>query len=348
MRILSMSQSHFLHSIGTSLSVAVVIAATAMGQGSANNSGASGSSFLNIGVGARAMGMAGAISTLSDDPTALYWNPAGIAFINDIQISAEHTQWVADIQHSFFGAVVPLTDQFKLGVSVVYLSSGDIEITTIEQPRGTGSSYSVSDVALGTTLGWSVTNSFSIGATMKYIQNSLYTLTATGIGFDVGTRFNTQYHGIVVALAVTNLGTTREYRGEALDFSYPPPYPGAEPIHASYSNVPFSLPLTYRAGVGLELFEFFEMPKEDQKLHLDADLVQPYNSVEVLQLGGEYSYSGMFFVRSGYVFNADELGFNAGVGTRLTIEGFEVKVDYAFSHLKHFDSVNRVGISLGL
>ncbi len=320
----------------------------AMGQGSANNSGASGSAFLNIGVGARAMGMGGAVASFIDDPTALYWNPSGIAGIDRIEIAAEQNRWVADMQHSFFGAVVPLTDQFKFGASVIYLTSGDIEMTTIDQPRGTGTTYAASDLSLGATLGWSVTNAFSVGATIKYIRNTLYTLTSGGLGFDVGTRFNTQYHGITVALAVSNLGGMREYRGDALDFQYPPPYPGAAPIHASFNNTQFSLPVSYRAGVGTELFEFLDQPIEGQKLRLAADLLQPYDSPEKLNMGGEYAYNNSFFLRTGYIFNADELGFNAGAGVRVNVGGVNLRADYGYASLKRFDAVHRFGIGIEL
>lgn len=317
-----------------------------LSQGNANNAGASGSAFLDIGVGARAMGMAGAVGTLVSDPTALYWNPAGIASINTMEVSVERTQWVADMQHSFFGLVVPLNDQFKAGLSVIYLTSGDIDITTIDQPQGTGETYSANDVALGGTLGWSVTNALSVGASLKYVRNTLYNLSASGIAFDVGTRFDTQYHGLMVAFAVSNLAGNRAYSGTALNFEYPPPYPGAEPIQASFSNTEFSLPLSYRASVGAELFQFIEAPMENHKLNIGADLLQPYDSPEKLQIGAEYGYNDAFFVRTGYVFNADELGLNAGVGVHVGLQGLNLRVDYAYAELVHFNAVHRFGVEL--
>jgi hypothetical protein len=319
-----------------------------IGQGNANNSGASGSAFLDIGVGARAMGMGGAVATLVSDPTALYWNPAGIASINTVEVSVERTEWVADMQHSFFGLVVPLNDQFKAGLSVIYLTSGNIDITTIDQPQGTGETYSASDVALGGTLGWSVTNVLSVGASLKYVRNTLYNLTASGIAFDVGTRFDTQFHGLMVAFAVSNLAGNRAYQGASLNFEYPPPYPGADPIQANFTNTEFSLPLSYRASVGTELFQFIDDPLEGHKLNIGADLLQPYDSPEKLQLGAEYGYNDAFFVRTGYIFNADELGLNAGVGVHVNLEGLNLRVDYGYAQLVHFNGVQRFGVELAM
>jgi hypothetical protein len=316
-------------------------------QGSATNTGSTGSAFLNIGVGARAMGMGGAFGTLADDPTALYWNPAGIAGLQEVRVSVEHTWWVADMRHDFLGVVVPLDDRFKLGLSVIYFSSGDIEITTIEQPKGTGQTYSTSDMSLGGTLSWALTNDLSVGATLKYIRNDLYNLAASGIAFDAGAQFNTRFHSLSVALAVANLGGQMQYTGASLDFQYPPPYPGAEPIRASFNNTPFSLPLTYRAGLLLEAFELFEQPLQGHKLFIAGDLVQPSDGPNKFNLGAEYSYDGRFFLRSGYIFNADELGFNAGGGVRVPFEGITLEAQYAFSSLKSFSAVHRLGVGAG-
>jgi hypothetical protein len=319
-----------------------------LAQGSANNNGASGSAFLNIGVGARAMGMAGAVGATIDDPTALYWNPAGIAGLQGIRIAAEHNQWVADMNHEFFGLVVPLNDQFNIGLSVVYFSSGDIEITTIDEPRGTGRMYNTSDLSLGGTISWVVTSDLSVGATLKYIKNSLYTVSAQGIAFDAGAVFNTRFHSLCIALAATNLSANREYRGDALDFEYPPPYPGAEAIRASFNNTPFSLPLTYRAGISLEVFELIDQPMEGHTVHMAVDLVQPWDGPEKVSLGAEYAFDKTFFARTGYIFNADELGFNAGGGVRIGMGGTTVDLNYAVSTLQRFSAVHRIGLGIAL
>ena len=317
-------------------------------QGSANNTGSTGSAFLTIGVGARAMGLAGAFGSLANDPTALYWNPAGIASIDRIQFSFEHTWWVAEMRHDFVGAVIPLNENFKVGVSVIYFSSGEIEITTIEEPKGTGSTYSAGDLALGGTLAWALTDDLSVGATLKYIRNDLYNLSATGLAFDAGAQFNTRFRSIAVALAVVNLGGQMQYAGPSLNFQYPPPYPDAEPIQAQFTNTAFSIPLTYRASIQLEFFQFLGLSVSDHKADIGLDLVQRSDGLSQLHLGAEYSFSGIVQVRSGYTFNADELGFCAGAGVHVPFEGIELETNYAFSMVRSFTGVHRLGIGVSL
>ena len=114
--------------------------------------GGSGSQFLKIGVGARAMGMGGAFGGVADDITALYWNPAGIASLKGVNLGFEYNSWFGDMKHSFVGLEFPLSDDYRFGLSVVMLDAGSIDITTLTAPEGTGSSYNVNDIAIGGTI----------------------------------------------------------------------------------------------------------------------------------------------------------------------------------------------------
>src|SRR5512140_3342709 len=62
--------------------------------------------FLTIGQGARALGMGSAFVAVADDPSAMYWNPAGIADLNGVNVVVEHTNWIADLQYEYLGATV--------------------------------------------------------------------------------------------------------------------------------------------------------------------------------------------------------------------------------------------------
>jgi len=48
---------------------------------SGQDTGTTGSTFLKLGAGARAIGMGSAFTGLSDDATAIYWNPAGFFYV---------------------------------------------------------------------------------------------------------------------------------------------------------------------------------------------------------------------------------------------------------------------------
>ena len=118
--------------------------------------------FLKIPVGARSVALSGAYTGLVDDATALYWNPAGIARIDRITVALNHAELFAGITHDFVGMVFPM-GQNVFGVSFIMLNSGDIEVTTVDEPMGTGESYSVSNIAAGLSFSRQLTDKFSVG-----------------------------------------------------------------------------------------------------------------------------------------------------------------------------------------
>ena len=65
------------------------------------SSAAETASFLNIGVGARALGMGGAYTALADDANALYWNPAGLSKLEQREFTASHAEMFASTRLDF-------------------------------------------------------------------------------------------------------------------------------------------------------------------------------------------------------------------------------------------------------
>ena len=75
------------------LTLALALVATAVAPTAAfAATGETGFAFLKLGVGARAMGMGSAYVAIADDPTALYWNPAGLASVTKTQVTAMHNE----------------------------------------------------------------------------------------------------------------------------------------------------------------------------------------------------------------------------------------------------------------
>ncbi len=65
--------------------------------------------FLKIGAGARALGMGEAFVAVADDGTAGYWNPAGLVFVKQREVSALHAeQFGALVNYDFASYVHPL------------------------------------------------------------------------------------------------------------------------------------------------------------------------------------------------------------------------------------------------
>jgi hypothetical protein len=84
--------------------------------------------FLAIGVGARALGMSGAVSSLSDDVTSGYWNPAGLTRVRgNLQAALMHSEYFAGIAKYDYGAVAaPIDATRTVGLSMIRFAVDDI------------------------------------------------------------------------------------------------------------------------------------------------------------------------------------------------------------------------------
>jgi hypothetical protein len=316
---------------------------TSTTNGNFNNLGASGSTFEKLGVGARAAGMGGAFSALADDISALYWNPAGIARLKGINVSATYTQWYAGITHNFIGAVLPISDRYRFGVSLIVLDNGSLSKATIQKDANAGT-YNANDLAFGITLAGALTDRFSFGATVKYIRSSILDLSADGIGFDAGSLYQTDFYHMKISLALTNLGPDRNFQGNSLAIvaSDPTFNSTARPADALLVTSNFSLPLAFRIGLATDVFQG---QMQDQKLNVAFDFAAHSDGPESYNIGGEYIWNDIIAFRAGYGFNQDQLGLGLGAGFKYKSEDFMGNIDYSINTTKNFGLINRLSIS---
>ncbi|MEW5992999.1 MAG: PorV/PorQ family protein, partial [Candidatus Zixiibacteriota bacterium] len=126
--------------------------------------GASGAQFLKIGVGSRYQAMGEASVAMADDIYAAYWNPAGLAEIENGAVGFTNVNWILDINLNYVALAKNFQDWGVVGVSASILSMGDQEITTFEQQDGTGQFFSATSYAVGLSYARQLTTRFSFGA----------------------------------------------------------------------------------------------------------------------------------------------------------------------------------------
>ncbi|HRP02571.1 MAG TPA: PorV/PorQ family protein [Candidatus Kapabacteria bacterium] len=304
--------------------------------------GGAGGQFLKIGVGARATSMAGAYCSVVDDLSAIHWNPAGLAKIKTMTAEFSYNQWFATYSHNFGALAMPVGSEFTAALSVTSLGSGDIPITTIERPNGSGASYTVQDVAIGLTFAGYLTDQFSFGVTAKYVNNSFASLSSGGLAFDVGTLFDTQFMGIKLGFSIHNLGLTQSYTGaDLLTNRKLWSAMNASPLDATYNSFAYSLPLIFRAGVSSEVY------KDEENAVLGSFDFSTFSDVpEQFAIGAEYVWKDLLALRGGYVMGQDQLGLAGGFGIKYDGGAFGGRIDYSINPTKNLGLVNRITVGL--
>jgi len=157
--------------------------------------------FLKIGVGARALGMSNAFIATADDVTSGYWNPAGLANMeNDFQFSFMHSEYFAGIANYDYAAFATRIDSMStLGFSFIRFGVDDIPNTTllidangnIDFNRVT--SFTAADYAgIISYSRKSKTEGLTYGGNVKVIRRIIGDFSqAWGFGLDVGAQYRT-------------------------------------------------------------------------------------------------------------------------------------------------------------
>ena len=106
---------------------AFVITQLAQGQAFRNFS----NEFLNLGVDAAAFGMGKAVIASSADVNSIYWNPAGLTKVTDIQGALMHAEYFQGIgKYDYAAFAKPINDQSTFAVSFIRFGVDDILNTT--------------------------------------------------------------------------------------------------------------------------------------------------------------------------------------------------------------------------
>lgn len=307
------------------------------------NLGTSGAQFLQLPVGARSEAMGGAIVGLADDASAIFWNPAGIVKVNNVQAHFSYMNWFDLFDFNAASLVYNAGELGVFGASMVLFSTDEMEITTEEEPNGTGRFFDAGDIALGISYAKYLTDRFSVGLTVKYVNQRIWNETASGVAFDIGTQYRLDFQNLTIAMCMTNFGADMKYDGPDLDFTYRKDdnFPQSRLIPSRLITQEYPLPLNFQVGIGFDVFEY-----EFVKMKGAFDVTHPNDNAERAHFGTEFAFFDRIFVRAGYKYNYDDQDFTFGAGANVPLGSTAVYFDYAFSLYDILPSVHRISVNL--
>lgn len=301
-----------------SVGIALAIAASAM-PGSAqqrsdleqeNNIpyGTRSGEFLLLPVGGRATAMGSAFTALANDISSLYWNPAGAAQLENRAAMLSYIDYLVDTRHIWAGFATPIGGDRVIGFQVGTFGFSDQPEYTVEQPDGTGRTYSVSMTNIGVTFAQQFTDRFGFGITGKMITENLAGPTGSTWGVDFGTNYTTQVGGRTIrgAFTITNLGGTLKHSGSELAIELPEQDPNLPPgtKKAQYESKAWDLPVAFRVGVAYDA-----LSSATNRLTMAGEFAQPSGNDVTGAVGAEYALTGVgnftFAARAGFNYESD-------------------------------------------
>lgn len=296
---------------------------------SADGAGTTVFNFLKIEVGARATGMGGAFSAVADDGTAPYWNPAGLAQLNQKQITAMHLSWLEGVNYQFLSYIHPTRSAGTFGVSAYYLSMDGIPSYDAFGAKLDGA-LGASDAAFALSYGRKLAG-LELGVNAKYIRETLADESAAGFAADAGLlyRYTISNSFFLKKWFKRDFGSEVRFALSAQNLG-----PGATFVEESQP-----LPANYRFGISQDFLNDRLTTATDVNLPSDNDLY--------MTTGFEYRLNDWIALRAGYRFpsSRNQYDIQPGLVGGVGLGNEYMSVDYAFVPYSAMGVTHRVGLT---
>ncbi len=274
---------------------------------------------LTKGAGARPLAMGGAFVAAANDATAAYWNPAGLALIDDIEITTMHSAQ-SDLQsYDFLNIAFKTESAGSYALSYLRLGVGDIALTNADSPNVIGTT-TYSDQAALISGGWKLSKQFAIGGTIKLLKTDAASASAFGFGSDLGLLFKPIKE---LAFGIT----ARDYTGGSYI-----QWQGTttNPTQVLQPSVTVGVSWTEEFGKRQNQGDA-PVPVSTLSVNFDADTLYAGKALNNYHFGVEYWYKQFVAVRGGletkgFQFDNDSFTPSAGVG----LWAYLFEIDYAF------------------
>ncbi|MDD5382720.1 MAG: PorV/PorQ family protein [Candidatus Margulisbacteria bacterium] len=282
-----------------------------------NQTGTMAGNFLKLGGGVRAASMGNAFVALSDDPSAIYWNPAGLTQLKTMAFSSMHNSFLADMSYSNLTLnLFESRTNLSSGLSLDYVSAGEMEETSASQPYGTGRKFTPVFIALTAPFAFQLLPPLSFGLNVKTLIDRIDTAEAIGYAFDAGILWK-------ITETYSAGFCARNFAGALSEFSQA----GAQAQYPLASN--------YALGLCCRL----------PNLILALDYNLPSDNQNYYSLGAEYNFRDTFFGRVGFSTRSEEnAGGNLGAG--LGLKFGMARLDYAYVPYGDLGVTQRIAFSL--
>jgi len=287
------------------------------------NAGNSSAQFLKINPGGRTPGLGNAGTSLSGMAESLFYNPSGLGYLENTEISGNYSKWFEKMNYSSAAVGVPVKNIGTFGAGFIGLFYGDIPIV-IQDSSGelsnTGDNTSANDIAFYLSYGRKLMNIFSAGVNIKLINQTLEEETATSVSFDISGMTKLLEDKLGIGFVIQNIGTK-----------------------AKFMKSEYNLPLIIKLGTGYEVLKY----KKHTGL-LVMDVIKPMDDNFKFNAGLEYGFNKMIYIRGGYQAGYDLNTFTIGGGLNLPIKSNYTRVDYAYVPYGSLGATHRIGLVFGL
>ena len=296
-----------------------------------------------------------------------YSNVAGLASTEKTELIFAQTSWLQYGSELFnanesvssinaFGFSQKIGESGVMGLGVMSMNFGDIEITTVDMPDGGIGTFSPKFMNIGASYAHIFSNSIQGGFTLRMISEQISDVSANGVAFDAGIQYRTgEQDELKFGISFKNWGPRMSFAGDGLSFRGIIPggsdddYKMTVEQRGSY----FDLPALFNIGMS------YDINLINHRLTGAGTFTSNSFQKDQYRLGGEYSYKEYFMLRAGFVYEEGLLEFDTrttavvGPTAGFTVElpmgnGSTFGVDYSYRYTTPFKGCHAIGCRIDL
>lgn len=266
------------------------------------NTAETGLAFLKIVTNPRLEAMGGVQTSISKNEESLTSNPSGLGENFGSSILVIHNNFLQSDRSNFVG-IKTADEKNAFGLAVRLHNVYGIELRNdvpTDSPFGeTTANFLVANFSYSRKH----SNTWDYGISLKYLYEDIFRYSAKGYAVDLGTKVHLLENDLNFGLSILNLGKMEKLDAESTD-----------------------LPKSINFGVDYRFLDFVE----SANLILAADYQNDFGNGTFYKTGLEIGYKQAFFIRSGYRFGYEAIGFSTGFG----LNWLNYSLDYSFTPYK--------------
>ncbi len=323
--------------------------------------------FLQIEPDSRTAGMGNSGVAIADNATAVFWNPAGLAFQEGHEVSITHADWLpnfnVDMFYDYLAGRYYVEGIGTIGGHITFLNLGE------QEHRDAGNNligeFSSYEIAGGFSYGFKLNENFAVGTGIRFIFSNLVpsgTLVegqtarnGTSVGLDLGTLYRSNHFLVAnreaqirAGLNLSNLGPSIQYTDEAQKDPLPTllrvgwaykmdlDQDGFNSITLSndFSKIMARYETDEEGGpVAMNPLKALVRSWDTISRHDGQQTVElPLSEQIMIGVGLEYWYDNLFALRTGYFYESPNNGnrefLTFGAGLRYNIFGVDFSYIY--------------------
>ncbi len=337
--------------------------------GNEERAGEAGASHMLINPWVRSVGFGGANTASAIGLEAMNLNVAGMAYTNRTELMFVNKNWLSgsDTKVNSFGFTQKIGESNVLGVSIMSMSFGEIDITTEDLPEGGIGTYSPSYLNFDLAYAKMFSDRISGGFVVKIVSESISNITRRGVAFNAGVKYVTgENDRIKFGISLNNVGPTIGAGGEGLTFTNTDPNTS---ITSTQQRRVTSYQVPSLLNIGAS-YDFFVAPVKDSasnaikanhRITLAGNFTANSFTKDQYRIGLEYGFKNMFMLRAGYVledgtwFDANKRtsaytgpAFGGSIVAPLGKSGSTFGLHYAYQMTENFSGTHTIGVRLDL